>query len=573
MIVSTVTNTTGHCGNTFSATRTWAAIDACNNSAQCSQTVTVIDTTPPIINCGNTNKTVEFGTAWTFDTPTATDNSGTNITIMVVSTTTNTVGHCGNGFDATRTWAAIDACNNSAQCSQTVTVVDTTPIRVTTAPANQTNCFGTTANFSIVAQGTGLTYRWLHNGSAVGTNNTLAVDTSIAGQAGLYIVIVTDQCNDTITNSAALVVNATTVASPLSNSTNNLGDSITFTTTASGTGPFTFIWKKNGNVIVGATTNSLTLTNLTFADDADYTVEVTGNCNTAVQTAHLTINHPPTVSIISPTNGTVFIAPATFTLAANAQDIDGIVTNITFFQGTNNIGDTTNSSPGVIFLTNQPIGSYTFTATATDNFGARGTSAPVSISIIAEPPLTILSAIHLNPQTGLFEQNVRVFNPTYNSIYAVRVYVTGLTNDTTVYNASGVTNGVPYVQSHAAVPAGTYVDFVIEYYVPSRIIPNPTLHAQLVPVQEGGGAVAFGFQQHIDRGIWLPNQTFLVEFLTISNRIYSIQYSSNLTSWRDAQPPVTGNGTRIQWIDSGEPKTESMPSSQKARFYRVILLP
>jgi hypothetical protein len=71
----------------------------------------------------------------------------------------------------------------------------------------------------------------------------------------------------------------------------------------------------------------------------------------------------------------------------------------------------------------------------------------------------------------------------------------------------------------------------------------------------------------------LPNQTFLVEFLTISNRLYSVQYSSNLTTWKDAQPAITGNGTRIQWIDNGQPKTETPPSTTSARFYRVILLP
>jgi hypothetical protein len=573
MIVSTVTNTTGHCGYTFAATRTWAAIDECNNSAQCSQKVTVVDTTPPIINCGNTNKTVGLGTSWTFDPPTATDNNGTNITIMVVSTVTNTAGHCGGSFDATRTWAAIDGCNNSAQCSQKVTVVDTNPTVVISPPSNQTNCFGTIANFGIVAQGTGLTYAWLHNGSIVGTNNTLALDTSVAGE-GQYTVIVTDQCNDTVTNSAVLVVNAGVDASPLSNAVRNLGDSVTFATTASGTGPFTYVWKKNGNVIASATTSSLTLTNLAFADDADYTVEVSGGCNTASQTARLSINHPPTVDIISPTNGTVFVAPATFTLAANAQDIDGIVTNITFFQNlTNQLGETTNSSPGLIFLTNQAVGSYTFTATAADNLGARGTSAPVSISVVAEPPLVLVSSIRLNPQTGLFEQNVRALNPTYNSFYAIRVTIGNLTNGTVVYNPSGFTNGIAYVQSNAAVAAGAYVDFVIEYYIPSRILPDPALHAQLVPPDTGGATVAFGFLQHIERGLWLPNQTFLVEFLTISNRIYSIQYGSNLTKWRDAQPAVVGNGTRIQWIDNGQPKTEISPSSQSARFYRVVLLP
>src|SRR5439155_887502 len=85
-VVSTVTNTASHCGNAFDATRTWAATDSCGNSAQCSQTVNVIDTTTPVINCSSTNKTVQLGAAWSFDAPTATDNGGTNLTITVVST-------------------------------------------------------------------------------------------------------------------------------------------------------------------------------------------------------------------------------------------------------------------------------------------------------------------------------------------------------------------------------------------------------------------------------------------------------------------------------------------------------
>jgi len=94
-----------------------------------------------------------------------------------------------------------------------------------------------------------------------------------------------------------------------------------------------------------------------------------------------------------------------------------------------------------------------------------------------------------------------------------------------------------------------------------------------VPPASGGGAAFAGEMQHIDRGVMLPNQTFLVEFTTVSNRIYYVQYSSDLKQWKTAQPAITGNGTRIQWIDNGEPKTESAPSTQPIRLYRVIALP
>jgi len=117
------------------------------------------------------------------------------------------------------------------------------------------------------------------------------------------------------------------------------------------------------------------------------------------------------------------------------------------------------------------------------------------------------------------------------------------------------------------------VQFVIEYYVPTRVAPNPVLTADLVPLSRSGGSPAVGTQQHIDRGLMLFSRYFLVEFLTVTNRLYSVQYSPDLSSWQDAQPAVKGNGTRIQWIDDGEPKTVSDPDSVPARFYRVILLP
>src|SRR5207249_2252242 len=124
-IVGTVTNLTGHCGNSFDATRTWRATDACGNAAECSQTVTVEDHTPPTITCAP-NKSVECTSAWSFDAPTATDTCG-NATITILGTVTNITGHCGNTFDATRTWRATDACGNSAICVQTISVRDTTP--------------------------------------------------------------------------------------------------------------------------------------------------------------------------------------------------------------------------------------------------------------------------------------------------------------------------------------------------------------------------------------------------------------------------------------------------------------
>ena len=119
---STVTNL-GSCP-LLVATRTWLVKDICGNSNSCSQTITVVDTTPPVITCAS-NKTVQCGSAWSFDNPTATDAcSGTNVTITILSTSTNPL--VGGTFLAKRIWTIADPCTNIVTCTQTVTTVDTT---------------------------------------------------------------------------------------------------------------------------------------------------------------------------------------------------------------------------------------------------------------------------------------------------------------------------------------------------------------------------------------------------------------------------------------------------------------
>jgi VCBS repeat-containing protein len=297
----------------------------------------------------------------------------------------------------------------------------------------------------------------------------------------------------------------------------------------------------------------------------------------APQTFKIIVNGPPTVSIINPTNGTVFLAPATFGIAANAQDPDGTVTNVQFFiSGTNLVGESAIGNPFTTILPDVPLGTNILTARAIDNYGATGTSAPVSIVVRARPPLTTNVAVHFNPQSGLYEQSVRVTNPTYSMFNAVRIYILTGTNAVHVYNPSGVTNGVPYVQSSVPVPPGSYVDFVIEYYVTAGgVVPNPILLPELVQSPGGGGVSVIGTQLRINRGFMQPDGNFVVEFASQTNRLYYVQYTGalNTNNWKTALPAISGNGTWIQWIDNGQPKTESAPPVTDARFYRVILLP
>jgi uncharacterized repeat protein (TIGR01451 family) len=479
------------------------------------------------------------------------------------------------------TYTVVATGSYGGHLTNSATLTVTTPLTIVTPPANQSVCVGGTATFSVGVTGSPVSYQW-YKGSALltgRTTNSLVLANVATGDAATYSVVVSGGCGTVQTNSATLSVNASTTTSPLESLVRNVGDTALFTTTPSGTGPFTYVWKKNGVIISVQTSSILVLSNLGYGDEGTYEVDVTGACNTATQSASLHINLPPTVTIFSPTNGTVFVAPASFTLFANAQDPDGTISKVDFYSATNKIGETTN----VVFystnitayalgLTNLPAGTNIFTAIATDNNGATGTSAPVSITILSAPPLTIVSSMTYDPLTDLFEETVRVSNPTYSTYQAVRVHITNLQNGTVVWNPSGSTNGIPYVQSQSAVMPDSFVDLVIEYYSPLRVAPNPVLSAELVQTNSGGSAALFGVPQHVTRLAMLSNKTFMVEFLSASNHLYSIEYSSDLKNWQSAVPSIAGDGTWIQWIDNGQPKTESSPAGTSMRFYKVILL-
>ncbi|MEZ4897763.1 MAG: hypothetical protein R2806_13050 [Saprospiraceae bacterium] len=114
-----ITNEVLECG--YRLTRTWYAIDDCGNTSnKVTQSISVIDQTPPTINA-LPDLTINCGEAPQWDLPTASDNCDENI--QFESKIYRISGDCANSW--VRSWVAIDHCQNvSDSVKQTAIIID-----------------------------------------------------------------------------------------------------------------------------------------------------------------------------------------------------------------------------------------------------------------------------------------------------------------------------------------------------------------------------------------------------------------------------------------------------------------
>ena len=112
----------GDCPVSF--TRTWTAVDACQNMTSCEQIITMIDETGPAIYCPPA-KTVSCGASLL---PSNTGMAGAydNCTSVTLTYEDGDLsGSCPQSF--IRTWIATDYCGNISTCEQTINISDNTP--------------------------------------------------------------------------------------------------------------------------------------------------------------------------------------------------------------------------------------------------------------------------------------------------------------------------------------------------------------------------------------------------------------------------------------------------------------
>jgi uncharacterized repeat protein (TIGR01451 family) len=396
---------------------------------------------------------------------------------------------------------------------------------------------------------------------------------------------------------------------------NRIPAGITFVSATGGAMPSSGILLVNlGSLATGAVTNAQVivqptaagkLTNLfqVFANEFDPVL--TNNSATVVST--VTNNPPPSVdvalSLTAAPNPVGVGAPLTYSLTVtnnNSTTATGVLVsntlppNVTLFsllpsQGTaTNQGNVVTYSVGslpngaaatlAIVVLPEAAGLLTnlafVTSSQTDSQPANNRATNVTTAVaqpITNLVLTVLSSITLSPQTGLFEQRIQVANGGPATPSSVLVTVSGLAANAKVYNATGTTNGLPFVQSSSPLGVGSNVVFLLEYYVPTRVAPtNLTYTVQAGPIVIP--PVVSGTILSVSRTLVLANGNVLVEFNAVPGQVYAVQYSSNMVTWLTGVPAITAPANRVQWIDAGPPQTVSSPAQEPARYYRVVLL-
>jgi len=167
------------------------------------------------------------------------------------------------------------------------------PPSIITQPQDQTVSSGGNATFTVTAGGSEpLSYQWYFNTNtpvANATDPTLTITNVQAENAGTYSVTVSNIAGGIVSSNAILAINTNPVAPVFTVQPASqvvlYGSTVSFTALAAGTAPISYQWSKDSTPISGATSSTLTLTNVQTADAGSYTIAASNAVGTATSSA------------------------------------------------------------------------------------------------------------------------------------------------------------------------------------------------------------------------------------------------------------------------------------------------
>jgi len=271
--------------------------------------VTATGTAPLTYQWRKNGANISGATASAYTTPTTSTDNGALFSIVV----SNSAG------SATSTSATL-----------TVNVAAVAP-SITSQPSSQTVTAGQTATFSVAATGTApLSYQWRKNGANISGATSSSYTTSAtttADSGSQFSAVINNSAGSVTSTSAALIVNAATVAPTItsqpSSQTVTAGQTATFSVAATGSAPLSYQWRRNGVNISGATASTCTTPTTSADNGALFSAVVSNSAGSMTSSsATLTVNAAAVAPSITtqPSSQTVAAGQtATFSVAATGS--------------------------------------------------------------------------------------------------------------------------------------------------------------------------------------------------------------------------------------------------------------
>jgi pectate lyase len=162
----------------------------------------------------------------------------------------------------------------------------------------------------------------------------------------------------------------------------NAGSSVSFNVAAGGTPPLSFQWQKDGSPVAGATSPTLSLSNVQAGDAGSYTVTVTNGAGSITSNpAVLTVITPPTITT-QPASQTVNAGQtATFNVAASG-------TAPFNYQWQKNGSDIAGSNAASLSVANAQDGDAGTYNVVVSNAAGSATSGGALLTVITPPTIT-----------------------------------------------------------------------------------------------------------------------------------------------------------------------------------------
>ncbi|MEJ5246105.1 MAG: MBG domain-containing protein, partial [Bacteroidota bacterium] len=508
-----------------------------------SYSVTVLNTST---NCSASTSSPTSVTVYSLPVPTV---SGVNVTTTGVDITLETEQNMSNyiwnvdggtisvnnGYQITVSWATTGVKNvtvtytdqNGCQPAQPTVYqvgvgVSCINVAITQQPtASQTVCEGSNVTLSVTATGTNPEYAWYKQGSAVvlSTNSTLVLNNIQIADAGLYYVVVSNNCSSVQSNDA--VVNVTNNATPsvsiaISSGSNPTcaGNPVTFTATPTNGGATpSYQWKVNGNNVGN---NQPTYTYIPQNNDV-VTVEMTSSLTcVTTQTASsnsivMTVNPIPAAPSVSPV---IHTYSGTYAPALTASGQSGAIFKWYSDAGLTNLVFTGNT----FNHTHKDAGTYTYYVTQTvSNCVSAAAIATVTIN---KAQLTVTA----DNKSKTYGQSDPVFTYT----------ITGFVGGENV-NTANVT-GSPILSRQNGEDVGTYS---ITVDVNTLSAPNYTFTSQNGTLTINKATLIFtAADKSKCQGLPNPNLTYSVTGFVYAENEAVLDQLPNITTTADINSPA-----------------------------------